>query len=131
MELNGFVNKKLISIYGLFFFEKKPITSKYDLSDIIEITFIFEDNILSIKCDDVGIGLKIDNRYQLENVDMLEFGLFHRMDVSNLSIFYNLVNTDLNRIEKIISDGYKIGITLFFSSGSVSILNLGDVLIVN
>ena len=58
MELNGFVNKKLISIYGLFFFEKKPITSKYDLSDIIEITFIFEDNILSIKCDDVGIGLK-------------------------------------------------------------------------
>ena len=45
---------------------------------------------------------------------MLEFGLFHRMDVSNLSIFYNLVNTHLNRIEKIISDGYKIGITLFF-----------------
>ena len=131
MELNGFVNKKLISIYGLFFFEKKPMTSKCDLSDIIEITFIFEDNILSIEYDDVGIGLKIDNRYQLENVDMLEFGLFHRMDVSNLSIFYNLVNTHLNRIEKIISDGYKIGITLFFSSGNVSILNLGDVLIVN
>ena len=107
------------------------MTSKCDLSDIIEITFIFEDNILSIECDDVGIGLKTDNRYQLENVYMLEFGLFHRMDVSNLSIFYNLVNTHLNRIEKIISDGYKIEITLFFSSGNVSILNLGDVLIVN
>ena len=131
MELNGFVNKKLISIYGLFFFEKKPMTSKCDLSDIIEITFIFEDNILLIECDGVGIGLKIDNRYQLENVDMLEFGLFHRMDVSNLSIFYNLVNTYLNHIEKIISDGYEIGITLFFSSGNVSILNLGDVLIIN
>ena len=107
------------------------MTSKCDLSDIIEITFIFEDNILLIECDGVGIGLKIDNRYQLENVDMLEFGLFHRMDVSNLSIFYNLVNTYLNHIEKIISDGYEIGITLFFSSGNVSILNLGDVLIIN
>ena len=129
--LNNFINKELKSVYGLFFFEKKPIANKYDFSDIIEIIFIFENNILSLKCDNVGIGLKIDNMYQLEDVEMLELGLFYRMDISNIGIFRNLINTYLNNVEKIISDGCEIGMILYFSYDNVSVLNMGDVLVIN
>jgi len=129
--LNNFTGKKLVSVYGLYFFEKKPITSKHDLSNIIEITFAFENGILSIKCDDIGIGLKIDNEYQLENVDMLEYGLFHRLNISDINIFRSLVNTCLNNFEKIVSDNYEVGVMLSFDQCSISIFNAGDVLAVN
>lgn len=125
--LNVLKNQRLKKVYGLVYFEANVTEYKFDAVDIVEYSFIFDNNILHISGSPDGTGIDISLDKDIKELNMQEQGLLKKINLKEFEVINHFVEEVFNEAKKILYAGSQVGIFLSSNTDkSIIIINLGD-----